>query len=324
MKILANELILPIRQDRQCHASHFTPLAGGEIFCVYFYGTKEGQGDVRIFGSLRTADGKWSDPQPLSPDDGIPHWNPVLHRSEDGSVTLYYKAGHKIADWVTYTMTSSDNCRTWSTPRELISGDRSGGRGPVRNKILRTASGILLAPGSTEQGEWKCFIDRSENGGRSWERSADLRLPAEIRAKYENLRGKGIIQPTLWESRSGIHAMMRSSEGQIWRSDSGDGIDWCDPYPTAMPNNNSGIDAVSLPDGRVILACNPVGDNWGARTPISLYESRDNGRSFAWLTHLTTMQGEFSYPALRYEDDKLHITYTWNRRSVQYFCMEDV
>lgn len=80
MKILANEFILPFREGWQCHASHFILRKDGSVFCVYFYGSKEGNNDVRIFGSLRTEDGRWSEPFPLTEEDGIPHWNPVLFR----------------------------------------------------------------------------------------------------------------------------------------------------------------------------------------------------------------------------------------------------
>jgi predicted neuraminidase len=55
---------------------------------------------------------------------------------------------------------------------------------------------------------------------------------------------------------------------------------------------------------------------------MSLFVSEDDGQTFTLLTHLTTMPGEYSYPALRYENGRLHVTYTWNRRTVQYFCFE--
>ncbi|MBQ7321272.1 MAG: exo-alpha-sialidase [Clostridia bacterium] len=324
MRILANEFVLPIRDGRECHASHFVLLNEGQVFCVYFYGTKEGKDDVRIYGSLRTSDGRWSEPRPITEDDGLPHWNPVLLRCHDGRVILFYKVGKPIADWYTRYMVSTDNCRTWSESRELVEGDRSGGRGPVRNKAIYLRDGTVLAPGSTEQGEWKCFFDRSTDGGLTWARSEDICLPRELLFRYESTHKKGIIQPSLWQDDGGIHALMRSTEGAIFRTDSADAVTWCAPYAIDMPNNNSGIDLARLPDGRIILACNPVSDNWGARTPMSLFVSDDGGYHFSLLTHLTTMQGEYSYPALQYENGSLHITYTWNRKTVQYFCLSDL
>ena len=324
MKILASEFILPIRTGWQCHASHILPLPGGEVFSVFFYGSYEGCGDVRIYGSLRSPDGQWSEAVPLSEDDGLPNWNPVLFRREDGVVFLFYKSGPDCSVWHTRCRISEDNCRTWGESFELVPDDRSGGRGPVRNKPIYLADGSILAPGSTELGEWKCFFDRSTDGGKTWQRSEDIRLESALLEKYDNLAGRGIIQPTLWQTDAGIHAMMRSSEGYIFRTDSPDGIHWCRPYPTSMPNNNSGIDTVKLPDGRIVLCCNPVGDNWGRRTPLSLYISDDNGESFTLLTHLfTDTKGAYAYPALQYADGCLHISYTWDRQSIAYMCLTD-
>ena len=321
MKISANEFILPFKDGWECHASHILPFGDGRVYCVFFYGSKEGNPDVRIFGSMRSADGKWSDAAAISENDGIAHWNPVLFRRKDGAVILFYKVGKTISDWVTKCRISTDECKSWSDSFEMVEGDISGGRGPVRNKAIYLSDGSIIAPGSTEKGEWKCFFDRSTDGGATWKRSRDLCIPLNDMKENEH---RGIIQPSLWESESGVHALMRSTEGKIYRTDSANGIDWCDPYPTDIPNNNSGIDTVRLPDKRIILACNPVSGNWAARTPISLFVSCDDGKTFSLYSHLTTMQGKYAYPALQYENGRLHVSYTWNRRTLQYFCLEDI
>ena len=321
MRILANEFVLPFRGGWECHASHLLPLGDGKVFCVFFYGSREGRGDVRIYGSMRSEDCKWSEPVPLSEDDGVPHWNPVLFRRSDGAVILFYKVGETIADWITKCRISYDGCITWSDPFEMVEGDRSGGRGPVRNKAIYLSDGSVIAPASTERGEWKCFFDRSVDHGSSWLRGEDIR----IFDTEEGNEKRGIIQPTLWESEEGVHALMRSSEGRIYRTDSVDlGVSWCDPYPISMPNNNSGIDLVCIPDGRIVLICNPNSDNWGKRTPLSLYISNDNGLSFDFYSHLITMEGRYAYPAALYDDGKLHITFTWNRKTIQYICLTDI
>lgn len=324
MKILANEFVIPLRDGWQSHASHILPLPGGEIYCVFFYGSREGNNDVRIYGALRNSKGRWSEAEPLTGDDNIPDWNPVLFRRKDGTVFLFYKSGPDCSYWYTRCRISTDNCRTWGEIFDLVPGD-VGGRGPVRNKPIYLKDGSILAPGSTELGEWKCYFDRSTDGGITWQRSEDLCLGDEWLGKYDNLKGRGIIQPTLWQTEQGIHALMRSSEGYIFRADSSDGIHWCAPYPTQLPNNNSGIDAVQLPDGRLVLCCNPVSANWGQRTPLSLYISEDNGKTFDLLTHLyTDSRGGYAYPALQYEDGKLHISYTWDRLSIVYMCLTDL
>ena len=90
-------------------------------------------------------------------------------------------------------------------------------------------------------------------------------------------------------------------------------------YKTDIPNNNSGIDLVKLKDGRIILICNPVNENWGARSPLSIYISPDNGENFTKIYDLETVKGEFSYPAVINDGEKIYITYTYNRKSIV-FC----
>ena len=323
MKIIANEFVIPFRDGWQSHASHFTLLPDGRVFCVYFYGSKEGADDVRIYGSMRGTDGIWAEPVALTEDDGVPHWNPVLFERADGAHVLFYKVGKTIPDWQTYYKVSFDGCATWSAPRELVPGDVSGGRGPVRNKAITLSDGRIVAPGSTEQGEWKCCFDVSADNGESWTRSADLTITNEMQGKYETLTGHGIIQPTLWESGEGVHALMRSTEGWIYRTDSKDAVDWCAPYAIGLPNNNSGIDAALAPDGRVFLVCNPIPTN-GVRSPLSVYVSTDNGMTFTLFTQLVTGAGKFAYPAIRYANGCLHVTYTWNRKTIGYICLDEI
>ena len=137
----------------------------------------------------------------------------------------------------------------------------------------------------------------------------------------QSFHGRGVIQPTLWESSPGtVHMLLRSTEGSIYRSDSTDGgVSWCPPYDTGLPNNNSGIDLDRLPNGWLVLACNPVADNWGARTPMSLLVSRDNGVSWDKLLDLDSGKGEFAYPAVVASGPQLHVTYTWKRENIAYW-----
>ena len=327
MNIIANEFTFPIREGFACHASSLLVLPGDRVLVVYFAGTAEGKDDVRIYSSLREGGlcGVWGEPKVISEDDGVPHWNPVLHRAADGTIHLYSQVGKNCACWKTYIQISTDEGESWSEPRELIEGDESGGRGPVRNKILSTFSGRLIAGGSTEWEEWKGFFDLSDDDGKTWRRTADLTLPELHTEAFvqsgEPIKNKGIIQPTLWEDETGVHALLRSSQGYIYRTDSTDnGETWCDPYRTELPNNNSGIDLDKTDDGRLVLCYTPVAKNWGPRTPLSLAVSTDNGDSWEHLTHLVTamMPTGFAYPCVRWQDGCLHVTYTWDRKTICY------
>ncbi len=183
------------------------------------------------------------------------------------------------------------------------------------------------------EAEKYAYADRSDDSGLTWTRSTPVLIQglrsdgtrtvqqSDVAVSEQSFHGRGVIQPTLWESSPGtVHMLLRSTEGSIYRSDSTDGgVSWCPPYDTGLPNNNSGIDLDRLPNGWLVLACNPVADNWGARTPMSLLVSRDNGVSWDKLLDLDSGKGEFAYPAVVASGPQLHVTYTWKRENIAYW-----
>ncbi|MHB8065062.1 MAG: sialidase family protein [Ruminiclostridium sp.] len=314
-----------------CHASTVTFLGNGDIMVAWFAGSAEGADDVAIWGAYRN-NGTWSIPKKLVDDIGQPNWNPVLYTSEDGTIMLFYKVGRSISNWVTKVIISEDNAKTWSDPEELVSGDTSGGRGPVRNKVIKVSNGDILAPTSTENGIWKCMVDIYNDSGKTWTKSNEIQIEnldyenmqsvkSNIAVSEQSFKGKGIIQPTLWESEPMVvHMMMRSTEGKIYRSDSRDGgKTWSSAYATTLPNNNSGIDVTKLEDGTLVLVYNPVGINWGPRTPIILSISHDNGITWGEAYTLDEGEGEYSYPAIITKNNELFITYTFDRKSIAFW-----
>lgn len=307
MQVIHRENIFP-EKDGECHASTVLRLESGDMLAAWFAGSKEGQPDVQIWVSRRE-NGMWSAPQAIPTETPVQHWNPVLFGIND-AVWLFYKVGHPIDVWKTMVVRSTDGGHTWSNPEELIAGDTSGGRGPVKNKPLRVKSGRLLAPASTElAGCWRCFVDIFD--GETWQKR-------DIPVADEAL---GVIQPSLWECPDGhIHALMRSNAGRIYRADSTDnGETWSACYPTDLWNNNSGLDCVMTENGTLVLVCNPVEQNWGARSPLSVFISTDNGETFEKAVDLETEQGEFSYPAVIAAGERVFITYTRKRRTIAYW-----
>lgn len=312
-----------------CHASTLAVLPDGSLFCAWFAGSREGADDVAIWGARR-AGGAWQKPKMLQPG-GTPHWNPVLFVRGDGAVLLFFKVGRKIASWQTQVCVSRDGCRTWSPARELVPGDR-GGRGPVRNKPIVLSGGRWLAPASLEDGPWRCFTDRSDDGGKTWQKSNEIFIPLsgmgagsadcrKIPVSEQSFSGRGAIQPTLWESEPGrVHMLMRTTEELIFRSDSEDGGEtWCPGYATGLPSNNSGIDLDRSEDGCLFLAYNPVGRNWGPRFPLCLACSEDNGITWKDIDTLEAEEGEYSYPSVNCCGNSLFVTYTSNRTNIAFW-----
>lgn len=299
------------------HASTIVKMPDGNLMSAFFAGPCEGDKDVRIWYSIYDGN-EWSEPEQMASDDKVAHWNPVLV-NYGTYVRLYYKVGMEIPYWVTKYTDSYDCGKTWTEPQELVPGDTSGGRGPVKNKVLVTSDGKIIAPASSEQGTWKAFFDISEDGGNTWTKT-DF-----IVAKDSKGKDVGMIQPTLWEDKDGdIHAMFRTKAGWIYRADSTDGgYTWSEAYATELMNNNSGIDCVTTDNGWLWLVHTPAGMK--VRNRLILSVSKDNGETWEDVTTLEesiNLFAEYSYPAIIAEGNNLYITYTYNRKTIKYAFIE--
>ena len=312
-----------------CHASTVLPLPDGTVISAWFGGTKEGTGDVNIWYSRRDENG-WSKPASVSYNKNLPHWNPVLFLKENGEIVLFFKVGRQIYSWRTFFSISTDGGKTFSKPVELVKGDRSDGRGPVKNKCIRLSNGRILAPASYENHGWNCFVDISDDDGATWRKTQKIKpeqaVPLFNRQNSYTSNLIPMIQPTLWESAPGkVHMLTRTSVGRAYRSDSDDyGETWCQPYRTELWNNNSGLDVVKTPDGALYLLSNPVEENWGERSPLTLQKSTDNGATWETILVLEEekIDSEFSYPAIEYMNGSLYLTYTYERLNVAFWKID--
>lgn len=322
-KVKTQKKEMIFEQDKymnSCHASTVLPLSDGSVVAAWFGGTQEGHDDVTIWYSKRK-DGLWSVPKKIFVTETMPHWNPVLFQKKDGTIILYFKYGKKVRNWSTYISYSYDGGECFSAPKELAPGDVENGRGPVKNKNIRLKDGTVLAPASSEKqkARWKCFVDISKDDGETFTMSNYI-----IRPKAGGLTVR-MIQPTLWESEKGVHMLVRTNSGYIYRSDSKDkGRTWSKAYKTPYMNPNSGIDLDRLSDGSLVLISNPTKENWGDRAPLTLMRSFDNGDTFTEFIKLEPATGnhEFSYPAIVAVGMKLYITYTYERKTIAYWEME--
>lgn len=318
-------LLFPAQdQFLSCHASTVLPLASGNVLVAYFAGDYEKADNVGIWLSRRIS-GAWERPARIAKVAEVAHWNPVLMGTDD-EIRLVFKVGREIPSWKSFTMVSKDRGATWSEPVAYPAPNDACG--PVRNKPLLTTAGWMLAPNSDETDtDWTVRIDMSLDGGAHYDNLAPIPLNLSRPQAANHISGKGAIQPTLWESEPGhIHALLRTTCGSIFRSDSLDGgRTWCEAYDTGLPNNNSGIDLAQL-NNALYLVMNPVRGNWAGRTPIVVLKSTDNGATFAHFCTLSDellneadqRMAEFSYPAIVSRDGTLHITYTYLRRQIAY------
>lgn len=296
-----------------CHAASLAETPRG-LVAAWFGGSREGAPDVCIWLSRQESSG-WSQPQKVA--DGLesgllyPCWNPVLYQQPGGSLLLFYKVGPSPEQWWGMLAVSKDSARSWEAPQRLPDGFL----GPAKNKPVCLSDGTLLCPSSQESGAWQVRVERTRDGGQTWEMAV---APGNFQA----------IQPAILHHPAGVLQLLcRSTAGWILTSWSQDGgKTWSPLAKTTLPNPNSGMDALTLRDGRHVVVYNPTGmvhGRWGGeRTPLSLAVSPD-GKNWQPVLVLESSPGEYSYPAvIQTQDGMIHILYTWQRQNICHAWLE--
>ncbi len=309
--ILKSEFIYESAQFPACHASTIAEAKDGSMITSWFGGLKEGAPDVGIWVSRQTVE-TWSAPVEVAngkQPDGKQHpcWNPVLFQPKDGALMLFYKVGPSPSTWWGMLMTSDDNGKTWSQPRRLPDGIA----GPIKNKPVQLANGDLLSPTSTEDKGWRVHFERSSDLGLTWTTTDSINDGKEI----------GAIQPSiLHQGGDKLQAIGRTKQSKVFSVESSDsGKSWGPMTLTALPNPNSGTDAVTLKDGTHLLIYNhtPKG-----RSPLNLAFSKD-GKTWEAALVFETTPGEYSYPAIiQTKDGLVHVTYTWKRQKIKHAIID--
>ncbi len=294
-----------------CHASTITETASG-LIASWFGGKEEKAPDVCIYAATNVK-GTWNIPVMVA--DGVvqekryPCWNPVLFTKDNGEVVLYYKVGPDPRTWWGLFKTSNDNGKTWSAENKIPDNLL----GPIKNKPVRLPDGKILYPTSFETPQkWNVYIETSDQNLKEWKK---------IDIDNNNLNS---IQPTILFHKGGkLQLICRSRDktiNQSWSNDNGQS--WSPIIPTQLPNNNSGIDAVTLKDGRHLLVFNPV---IKGRNILAVAVSNDgaNWNGAILLENDPNPKGEYSYPAvIQTKDGLVHTVYTWNRKLIKHVVID--
>jgi len=314
--VVGKEFIYTRAPFKQCHASTIAETDSG-LGAAWFGGTREKHPDVGIWVSRNDGRG-WSPPVEVA--NGViadtlryPCWNPVLFQPKTGPLMLFYKVGPDPRSWWGMLITSTDGGQTWSEPRRLPENIL----GPIKNKPIELPDGNLLCPSSTEHDGWLVHFEHTPDLGKTWELVGPINDGQEF----------GVIQPTLLTHDDGrIQALCRSRQDRIiesWSSDGG--RTWSKLKATVLPNPSSGIDAVTLRDGRHLLVYNHTvrgGPKPRGRELLNVAVSRD-GKVWQAALVLENKPGEFSYPAvIQSADGLVHITYTWQRERVRHVVLD--
>jgi predicted neuraminidase len=312
--LLKSEFIFETAPFPECHASTIVETDSG-LITAWFGGTHERHPDVGIWVS-RFVDGKWTAPMEFangiqSPTTRYPCWNPVLFQPKNGPLLLFYKVGPSPSKWWGMLMELPDVQSAFAgeipKPRRL-----PGILGPIKNKPIQLPNGDILCPSSTEDNGWRVHFEWTSDLGKTWHKTEPVNDGKPI----------GAIQPTILFHPGGrLQALGRTKQDkifEIWSSDCGK--TWGEMKLTSLPNPNSGIDAVTLADGRQLLVYN---HSIKGRSPLNVAISND-GKVWQSALILEDEPGkQFSYPAvIQAKDGLVHITYTWKRKRIKHAVLD--
>ncbi len=315
-QVVTDEFLYKKASFPECHSASIVETSKGDLVATYFGGTKERNPDVCIWVS-RKPKGKseWTAPQMVadgvfSPDHREACWNPVIFETPDGVLHLYFKIGVNVAGWKGWHISSKDGGKTWSRRQQLPDSIY----GPIKNKPI-LHKGRLISPTSDERDGWKVYFELSDDMGKTWRRTKFVEADEGVKA----------IQPSIIVMPDGtLKALCRTRSRQIGVTYSRDnGETWSRLQLSDTPNNNSGIDAVTLNDGSYALICNdwpiePTKEK-GARTPLSILRSQDGEHWQHWITLEDSPILQYSYPSIiQSRDGHLHAVYTWRRQRVKH------
>ncbi len=301
-----------------CHASTITGLGKDKLMAAWFAGTHEGATDVSIWTALYE-NGKWAAPKQVANgviNDSLryPCWNPVLFKTKAGKLFLFYKVGPNPREWWGMMVTSGNNGKTWSAPEKMPEGML----GPIKNKPVQLKNGDILYPSSTESKDektWHIHLERSDRNGRNWSRTLIANDTFSV------------IQPSiLLYPHDSLQMLCRSRQNcvvQTWSKDNG--VTWGPLSLTALPNPNSGTDAVTLQNGLKVIVYNPLTAGqqwWEGRSKLFVAASTDGIHWQDVFALENEPKGEYSYPAIiQTEDGAVHITYTAERKNIRHVVL---
>ena len=312
---LSGELIYNSPPFPQCHASTIVEVTPGKFLSAAFGGLHENDKGVCIWLSTNEK-GQWS--KPLMIANGVINdtlryacWNPVLFKTREGKLFLFYKVGPSPGFWWGMVRSSMNDGKTWTQPERLPDGIL----GPIKNKPVQLANGTILCPSSTElNGNWKIHIEKSTDLGKTWQV-----IPVDPQTDFNVIQPSILIHPD-----NTLQILCRSKSNTIVQAYSKDnGDSWGIITKTNLHNPNSGIDAITLKNGWHLLVYNPTVEGKTGRAKLNVAISKDGLNWTDTVILENEEQGEYSYPAvIQAKDGKVHITYTYNRVNIKHVVLE--
>ncbi|CAN7550652.1 sialidase family protein [Paenibacillus sp. LjRoot56] len=330
------EAYLPIPYPNDNHAANLLELDNGDLLCVWFSGSGEGNPDTNVLMSrLSAGSNEWTAPMQLSGDSERSEQNPILHQGPDGKLWLFHTSNephNQKTSRIVYRI-SDDNGFTWGPTEVLFDGLGIFLRHPLL--VLKNGDWLLPTYYCKLDGHYS-VVQISSDQGKTWK-------------EYEVQGSTHRVQMNVVERNDGtLYAMFRSRQAdRIYTSISQDnGRNWTVPVKSELPNNNSSMQFTKLQNGHLALIYNNSSMErdqfrWvqrkgefrkkPLRTPLTLAISEDEGKTWPYYRNIQMADLEYkdseigySYPSIiSTRDGKIHIAFSYLRKGIKHVCLTE-
>ena len=325
-KIIAD--LAPTAENCRNSEGSFLELKDGSILFAWSrYGIGDGDdGDVCEIWGIVSRDGgeAFGEPRRLiarkavsAETDNI--MSASLLRMENGDIGLVFLGKHHATHRCSvYLCRSSDEGESWSAP--MLCSAAEDYHVVNNDRVIRTSTGRIIIPSARHMARYSvrdpqkiagvgpgsliCYI--SDDDGATFRASKPVTIPVSSGCRT------GVQEPGVLELADGrLWCFIRTNAGRQYESYSEDGGEtWTEPLPSKFTSAISPLSAKRLRDGRIVAMWNPVpvyngrsewiGDTWtGARTPLVLALSEDDGQNFPELIPVETDERRgFCYTAI--------------------------
>ncbi|KAK3270516.1 hypothetical protein CYMTET_21091 [Cymbomonas tetramitiformis] len=333
------------------HAASLIELPSGALLMAWFSGTEGEAGVVVAVSSLPRDARQWTMPRVVSSAPQRSNQNPVLfHDAERDVVVLMHtsqEAGRGQGTSRVVWLTSRDSGASWTPPAAHPSFPLEdgpflkgkiliGGPNAVGNSSEVSTEWLLpmyYTPTSGGLASHYCAMWRSDDHGATWKNESLM-----------SWKGQFLAQPTVVRLHDGsLRAFFRDRKGAwiYWSDSTDDGRTWPEKHRRSkLPNNQSGIQAILLASGNLLMAFNNMkcGHDRCHRHPVSLALSEDEGLTWSHVrdiefggSHDDVMPlrtppryQRYSYPTLiQTRDQLIHVAFSYRKKAIKHVVVDE-
>jgi predicted neuraminidase len=301
------DLFEPDKFFHECHAAYITEMPSRKLFVTFFGGSKDKAKDVGSYLVKKhiCSNDNWSSPKLFVKEPN----------KATGSAFLFV-APEKNEIWVFYNLMQGKGYSMCNTVRHIYKNGCWQKRDYLRRMIGWNSRGkiVVLDNGDyvhamhDELLGYKAYFQISNNKGRTW------KIYGPVKTK------KGCLEPAVVQLNDGrLLCFLRTKEREIYQSISSDrGKHWMKAISTGIPNPDSEVELLKLPNGNILLAYNHSSTK---RNPLNVRFSIDNAQTWSKPKIIAESEGKesFSYPCMIYgSDNNIHMVYTNSGKTIRY------